>query len=89
MTPEDITRLNELYAKSENEPDISNREFSKGMFALEAHLAWPAISAELARLREFEAAVRKHGEYGHTGRSAMLDRAIDDLDRKRGEHDAT
>jgi len=57
----------------------------------EMHNAWPAISAELTRLRDFETAVReamtgaKH-DYERVGEVSI---AIDDLDRKRGGHEST
>lgn len=57
-------------------------------FVAAVHNAWPAIAAELTRLREFEAAVReamdgaKH-DYERVGEVSI---AIDELDRKRGEH---
>lgn len=52
---------------------LNNAEFSK-----EIHNAWPAIAAELTRLREFEAAVRE------TQRFLVL-QALHDLDRKRAQ----
>lgn len=81
MTPEDIRRLDELHGKG-NIPSINSD------FLIAIRLAWPAISAELTRLREFETAVReamngaKH-DYERVGEVSI---AIDDLGRKRGEH---
>lgn len=59
---------------------------SNTQFIEESHNAWPAIAAELTRLREFEAAVRDAFNAKYEDRQiGNVEEAIDDLDRKRGE----
>jgi hypothetical protein len=81
MTPEGLKRLDELHANT-----TRGAWYAEPSFAEFAYENWPAISAELTRLREFEAAVREaFGAQRDFGITMRIDAAIDDLDRKRGE----
>jgi len=80
----------EMIADCCKEPPRTECE-SNAVYIAAIHNAWPAISAELKRLRDFEAAVRDAMKILDHPRvkTEEIKKAIVELDRKRGEHDAT